>query len=91
MHGELTLAGQRIRCFDSVMPHDFALTPAMSLFVECESAGEFAVVFAELARGDITIDGRALAGQTIRAGLVDEFQMIVCPTIGSSGTRFFPD
>ncbi len=48
--GELTLAGHRIRCFDSDMPHDFTFTPAMSLFVECESAAEFDVVFTELAR-----------------------------------------
>jgi dihydrofolate reductase len=27
----------------------------------------------------------------IRAGLVDEFQMIVCPVVVGSGKRFFPD
>jgi dihydrofolate reductase len=40
---------------------------------------------------DITVDGPQLAAQAIRAGLVDEFQMIVCPVVVGSGKRFFPD
>lgn len=40
---------------------------------------------------DITVDGPELAAQAIRAGLVDEFQMIVCPAIVGGGKRFFPD
>jgi dihydrofolate reductase len=40
---------------------------------------------------DITVDGPELAAQAIRAGIVDEFQMIVCPAIGGGGKRFFPD
>lgn len=28
---------------------------------------------------DITVDGPELASQAIKAGLVDEFQMIMCP------------
>jgi len=43
------------------------------------------------AKYDITVDGPELAAQAIRAGLVDEFQMIVCPVIVGSGKRFFPD
>jgi hypothetical protein len=31
------------------------------------------------------------AAQAIRAGLVDAFQMIVCPTVVGGGKRFFPD
>jgi dihydrofolate reductase len=40
---------------------------------------------------DITVDGPELAAQAIRAGLVDEFQMIVCPAVVDGGKRFFPD
>lgn len=40
---------------------------------------------------DITVDGPELAAQAVRAGLVDEFQMIVCPVIVGGGKRFFPD
>jgi dihydrofolate reductase len=43
------------------------------------------------AEHDITVDGPELAAQAIRAGLVDEFQMIVCPVVVGSGKRFFPD
>ena len=39
----------------------------------------------------ITVDGPELAAQAIRAGLVDEFQMIVFPVVVDSGKRFFPD
>jgi hypothetical protein len=37
-----------------------------------------------------SIDGPELAAQAINAGLVDEFQMIVCPVIVGGGKRFFP-
>jgi dihydrofolate reductase len=40
---------------------------------------------------DITVDGPDLAAQAIRGGLVDEFQMIVCPVVVGGGKRFFPD
>jgi dihydrofolate reductase len=40
---------------------------------------------------DITIDGPELAAQAIKAGLVDEFQMIVCPVIVGGGKRYFPE
>jgi dihydrofolate reductase len=43
------------------------------------------------AEHDITVDGPALAAHAIKAGLVDEFQMIVCPVIVGGGKRFFPD
>ncbi|MGA8429677.1 MAG: dihydrofolate reductase family protein [Candidatus Sulfotelmatobacter sp.] len=43
------------------------------------------------AEHDLTVDGPELAGQAIRAGLVDEFQMIVCPVVVGVGKRFFPD
>lgn len=40
---------------------------------------------------DISVDGPELAGQAIKAGLVDEFQLIICPVIVGGGKRFFPD
>jgi dihydrofolate reductase len=43
------------------------------------------------AEQDITVDGPGLAAQAIKAGLVDEFQMIVCPVVVGGGKRFFPD
>jgi len=40
---------------------------------------------------DLTVDGPGLAAQALRAGLVDELQMIVCPVVVGGGKRFFPD
>jgi dihydrofolate reductase len=42
------------------------------------------------AEHDITVDCPELAAHAIRAGLVDEFQMIVCPMVVGAGKRFFP-
>lgn len=40
---------------------------------------------------DISVDGPELAAQAIKAGLVDEFHLIVCPVIVGGGKRFFPN
>ena len=38
---------------------------------------------------DLTVDGPGLAAQALRAGLVDELQVIVCPVVVGGGKRFF--
>jgi dihydrofolate reductase len=43
------------------------------------------------AQSDITVGGPHLAGQAIRAGLVDEIQLFVAPVVVGSGNRFLPD
>ena len=43
------------------------------------------------AEHDITVNGPELAAHALRAGLVDEFQMIVWPVVVGGGKRFFPD
>jgi dihydrofolate reductase len=40
---------------------------------------------------DITVNGPELAGHAIRAGLVDEFHLIICPVVVGGGKRFFPE
>ena len=40
---------------------------------------------------DLGIGGPGLAAHAIRAGLVDEYQLFVVPTVVGGGTRFFPD
>ena len=40
---------------------------------------------------DITVGGPMLAGQAIRAGLVDEWHLFVVPMVVGGGTRFLPD
>ncbi len=46
-----TIAGHRLACIDSPMPHAFTFTPSMSLFVDCASAEELETAFAALAAG----------------------------------------
>ena len=43
------------------------------------------------ARGDIAVGGPDLAGQTIRAGLVDEYQLFLAPVVVGGGTAWFPN
>ncbi|MEW2414742.1 VOC family protein [Streptomyces sp. NPDC046866] len=40
LHATFTLAGQQFMCIDSAVKHEFGFTPAVSLFVQCESAAE---------------------------------------------------
>jgi dihydrofolate reductase len=40
---------------------------------------------------DLTVGGADLAGQAIRAGLVDELQLFLVPVIVGGGTRALPD
>ncbi|MFS0865973.1 dihydrofolate reductase family protein [Microbacterium sp. 179-B 1A2 NHS] len=40
---------------------------------------------------DLSIDGPTLAAQAIRAGLVDEYRMLVAPVVAGGGIRFLPD
>lgn len=40
---------------------------------------------------DLTVDGPELAAHAIRAGLVDEYQLIVSPVVVGGGKRFFPE
>ena len=42
-------------------------------------------------RHDITVNGPGLAAHALRAGLVDEIQMYVCPAVVGAGKRFFPE
>lgn len=43
------LGGREFICIDSPIKHDFGFTPAMSIFVDCESNSELERVFAALA------------------------------------------
>ena len=49
--GALTIAGQTIMFFDSPVQHAFDLNPAISFFVECDSADEVRRLAAALSEG----------------------------------------
>jgi predicted 3-demethylubiquinone-9 3-methyltransferase (glyoxalase superfamily) len=46
-----TLAGQSLMCFDSPVKHAFTFTPAVSLFVDCDSEAEIDRLAAALGEG----------------------------------------
>jgi predicted 3-demethylubiquinone-9 3-methyltransferase (glyoxalase superfamily) len=50
-HATFTLAGQNFIAIDSPIEHEFTFTPAMSIFVDCESETELDEAFAQLATG----------------------------------------
>jgi len=43
------------------------------------------------AERDLSVGGPELAGQAIRAGLVDEYHLFVAPVLVGGGTRAFPE
>lgn len=45
----------------------------------------------ETAQHDLSIGGPHLAAEAIKAGLVDEYRVLVSPVVVGGGTRFFPD
>ncbi|WP_313641252.1 VOC family protein [Paenibacillus sp.] len=51
MQASFTLHGQVFMCIDSHVQHGFTFTPAVSLYVNCESEAEIEKVFEELGQG----------------------------------------
>ena len=51
MHATFVLAGTEYRAIDSSIDHGFTFTPAMSLFLTCDSEAEIDRLFAALAEG----------------------------------------
>ncbi|HFK1528030.1 TPA: VOC family protein [Bacillus cereus] len=50
IHATFTLNGQEFMCIDSYVNHNFTFTPAMSLYVTCETEEEIDTVFHKLAQ-----------------------------------------
>ena len=46
-----SLQGQLFMCIDSVVKHQFAFTPALSLHVTCDTESEINMLFARLSEG----------------------------------------
>lgn len=51
MHATFSLGGQEFMCIDSYVKHQFTFTPAISLYVNCETEAEIERVFQQLAEG----------------------------------------
>lgn len=51
MHAAFSLHGQLFMCIDSIVPHEWTFTPAISLYVACTTEAEIDRVFAALSEG----------------------------------------
>lgn len=51
MHATFSLKGQTFMCMDSIVKHEFGFTPAISLFVECDTEQEIEQLFHKLSEG----------------------------------------
>jgi len=51
MHATFLLNGQQLMAIDSNIQHGFGFTPAMSLYVSCETVQEIDTLFAQLSEG----------------------------------------
>lgn len=49
-HAAFSLNGQMFMCIDSSVKHDFTFTPAISLYVTCDSEDEIVRVFEKLSQ-----------------------------------------
>ncbi|HSK48208.1 MAG TPA: VOC family protein [Coriobacteriia bacterium] len=67
-----TLRGQRFRCFDSPPVHDFTFTPAISIFVDCETEDELESAYAQLASGGAVLMPIGEYGFSTRFGWVND-------------------
>ncbi len=47
----IEIAGQKVKVFDSPIPHEFDFTPSFSFFVECESMDQLKERFGKLSEG----------------------------------------
>lgn len=48
MHATFSLSGQEFMCIDSSVQHEFTFTPAMSIYVRCETEAEIDRLFEQL-------------------------------------------
>ncbi|GIO29454.1 MULTISPECIES: VOC family protein [Paenibacillus] len=51
LQAAFSIKGQNIMCIDSFVQHAFTFTPAISLFVHCDSEEELTEAFGKLAEG----------------------------------------
>jgi predicted 3-demethylubiquinone-9 3-methyltransferase (glyoxalase superfamily) len=66
------LAGQQYRCIDSPAKHAFGFTPAVSLFVQCDTEEEIDRLYARLAEGGQELMALGDHGFSARFGWVND-------------------
>ena len=48
----ISIAGQKLRFFDSPVPHQFSFTPAISLFIDCDDEAQQDRLWSALSEGE---------------------------------------
>ena len=71
-HATFTLAGHEYMCIDSNVVHAFGFTPAISLYVQCDSADELERLFAALSEQGQVLMGLDSYGFSTRFGWVSD-------------------
>ncbi|MEU9479447.1 VOC family protein [Streptomyces sp. NPDC048191] len=71
-HATFSLAGQQFMCIDSPVQHGFTFTPAVSLFVQCESEAEIDRLYAALAERGTVLMPLGEHGFSARFGWVND-------------------
>ncbi|WP_233518252.1 VOC family protein [Streptomyces corynorhini] len=66
------LAGQRFMCIDSYVKHEFGFTPAVSLFVECDTEDELDRRYGALAEGGTELMPLGSYGFSAKFGWVND-------------------
>ena len=69
---QVKLLGHDLMFFDSPVKHAFTFTPAISLFVECESEAELDAAFATLSEGGVVLMGLANYGFSRKFGWTND-------------------
>jgi dihydrofolate reductase len=78
------------RAADKIV-YSTTLTAASSARTRIEPRFDPEAVRALKQRGDVSVGGPGLAASAIRAGLVDEYHLLVTPVVVGGGTAVFPD
>ena len=81
----------QIWCSADKVVYSTTLQEVSSARTRIERSFEPDAVRAIKAQGDCTVGGAALAAEALRAGLVDEVQLLLSPVIVGGGTRALPD
>ncbi|WP_328972170.1 VOC family protein [Streptomyces sp. NBC_00239] len=72
VHATFSLAGQQFMCSDSPVHHDFGFTPAVSLFVQCDTEPELDRLYAALAEGGAELMQLGSYGFSTKFGWVND-------------------
>ncbi|MFJ7586209.1 VOC family protein [Streptomyces sp. NPDC097617] len=71
-HAAFSLAGQTFMCIDSSVTHEFGFTPAVSLYIQCDSEAEIERLYAALSEQGTELMPIGSYGFSTRFGWVND-------------------